>query len=122
VTAVASGSVVSKYRAVILLGYASMVMLGLLPLAAFAQLAGVADERPFYLPTTYALTLGLALGIAVCTLVGRALGLLRAEDIGTYTARHQHEVGAAAATRRRAARPRPSRIRSTAAAPFVRFG
>ncbi len=113
---------VSKYRVVILLGYASMVMLGLMPLAAFAQLAGVADERPFYLPTTYALILGFALGIVVCTLVGRALGLLRSDDIGTYTARHQDEVGAAAAMRRRAARPRHSAIRSTAAAPFTRFG
>jgi hypothetical protein len=99
-----------------------MVILGLLPLAAFAQFAGVATERPFYLPTTFALILGFALGIAVCTLVGRALGLLSTGDIGTYTARHQHEVSATAAARRRGAPPRHSRIRSTAAAPFARFG
>ena len=105
---------------VILLGYASIVMLGLLPLAAFARLTGVADDRVFFLPTSYALVVGFAIGLVVCTLVGRALGLLATDDITRYTAQHRQDVGGAAAARRRL-RPRQGRIRSTAAAPFVRF-
>ncbi len=104
----------------ILLGYASIVMLGLLPLAALAQLVGVADERPLFLPITYALILGFAIGLFVCTVVGRALGLLETQEISAYTVRHRQDVGGAAAARRRL-RPRHSRIRSTAAAPFARF-
>ncbi len=99
-----------------------MVMLGLLPLAAFAQMTRVAADRPLYFPTTYALILGFAVGFAVCTIVGRALGLLESQEIGTYATRHRHEVGAAAAASRRSVRARHSRIRSTAAAPFARFG
>ena len=95
-------------------------MLGLLPLAAFAQFAGVASDRPFFLPTSYALILGFAIGVVVCTLVGRALGLLATDDISRYTAQHRQDVGGAAAARRRL-RPRHSRIRSTAAAPLARF-
>lgn len=96
------------------------MMLGLLPLAAFAQFAGVADDRPFFLPIAYALVVGFAIGLLVCTLVGRALGLLATDDITRYTARHRQDVDGTAAARRRL-RPRHSRIRSTAAAPFVRF-
>ena len=92
----------------IILGYASILMLGLLPLAAFAQFAGVASDRPFFLPTSYALILGCA------------LGLLATDDISRYTAQHRQDVGGAAAARRRL-RPRHSRIRSTAAAPLARF-
>ena len=67
-----------------------------------------------------ALVVGFAIGLVVCTLVGRALGLLATDDITRYTARHRQDVGGAAAARRRL-RPRQGRIRSTAAAPFVRF-
>lgn len=95
-------------------------MLGLLPLAAFARFAGVAADRPFFLPAGYALLLGFAIGLVVCTLVGRALGLLATDDISRYTAQHRQDVSGAAAARRRL-RPRHSRIRSTAAAPFARF-
>lgn len=99
-----------------------MLMLGLLPLAAAARMMGVADERTFFLPTTYALVAGFVIGVAVCALVGRALGLLGTQDIGTYAARHRQESEAAAAARRRHRPSRPSRIRSTAAAPFARLG
>jgi hypothetical protein len=104
---------------VIFVGYASMVALGLLPLAAVARMTGVDDERTFLLPGMYALVVGLVIGVAVCALVGRALGLLGTQDIGVYAERHRHEVGATAVARRRSS---TSRIRSTAAAPFVRLG
>lgn len=99
-----------------------MLMLGLLPLAAVARMMGVSDERTFFLPTTYALVVAMVIGIAVCALVGRALGLLGTQDIGTYAQRHRQESDAAAAARRRHRPARPSRIRSTAAAPFARLG
>ena len=99
-----------------------MVMLGLLLLSALAEFAGVAGARSFYLPTIHALILGFPLGVVVCTVVGRALGLRGTDGIGTNKAPHQHEVGATAASRRRAARPRHSRGRSTVAAPVACFG
>lgn len=98
-----------------------MLILGLLPLAAVARMMGVADERTFFLPTPYALVVALVVGIAVCALVGRALGLLGTKDIGAYAERHGEESGATAAARRRS-HPSRTRIRSTAAAPFARLG
>ncbi|MGE3961274.1 MAG: hypothetical protein AB7F65_06280 [Dehalococcoidia bacterium] len=97
-----------------------MVGLGLLPLAALARAFGVAEEHTFLLPTQYALIVGLVIGVAVCGIIGRSVGLLGAQDIGTYAHRHRVESGEAATAARRT-RPSRSRIRSTAAAPFVRF-
>lgn len=104
----------------IVLGYAAMTALGLLPLAALARMTGVADERTFLFPTFYAVFIGLAIGFAVCAVIGRILGVVGAQEIGTYSERYKSEVGSAAAARRRM-RPAHSRIRSTAAAPFTRF-
>ncbi len=97
-----------------------MVVLGMLPLAAFARVLGVSDERAFLVPTPYALILGLVIGAAVCGIIGRSMGLLGTQDISTYTERHHLESSKAAAARRRG-RPMRGRIRSSAAAPLVRF-
>lgn len=107
---------------VILLGYASMVMLGLLPLAAVARLMGVESEQTFYLPTTYALIVGAVIGIATCAIIGRVLGLLGSSDISAYAERYAQEAAASAAARRRPRVSSRSRLRGTAAAtPFARF-
>lgn len=98
-----------------------MVLLGLLPLAAVARVTGVEAEHTFLLPTLYALAVGLVIGMVACAILGRTLGLLTSNEIGTYAERHRQEAGAAAAARRRG-RPQRSRIRAGAATvPLARF-
>lgn len=104
----------------VLLGYLSMVVLGLLPLAALARATGTSADRVFLIDTPYALILGFVIGLAACAILGRVLGLLTPQELGIYAERHRVESASAAATRRRH-RPASRRIRSTAAAPFARF-
>ena len=104
----------------ILLGYASMMMLGLLPLVAVARMLGTADEHVLLLPVPYALLTGLTIGTVTCLVVGQLLGLLAFESLHSYEGQRRTVAETGAARRRRRA-GKGGRIRSTAAAPFVRF-
>lgn len=97
---------------VIALGYLAMIGIGLLPLAAFARLAGIEAERTFLLPTPIALLVAFALGLAACLALGHVLGLLRFEHIHSYESRRQAEAEEAARTARsrRMARVRRGRL------------
>ncbi|MCK9486304.1 MAG: hypothetical protein M0R73_06320 [Dehalococcoidia bacterium] len=98
---------------VILLGYIAMIGLGLLPLAAVARATGVDAERMFFLPTTAALTVAFVIGLAVCLVVGRVLGVLRFEHLHSYEDRRvrQKESGTARRRRRPLGEPRYRRAR-----------
>lgn len=85
----------------IYLGYAAMVGLGLLPLAAFAQIFGVQAERTFWLPTPVALVVAFVLGLSVCLFVGRVLGLLHFRQLNSYEERRTAEAESEATRRRR---------------------
>jgi len=73
----------------IILGYLAMLFLGLLPLAAMARLAGVEEERVFFLPTEIALIVGFMIGASICLGVGRVLGVLQFSELDSYQQRHQ---------------------------------
>lgn len=73
----------------IILGYLAMLFLGLLPLAAFARMAGVEAERTFFLPTEIAMMVAFLIGASVCLGVGRVLGVLRFEELHSYQLRNQ---------------------------------
>ncbi|MEX1023419.1 MAG: hypothetical protein WD058_09760 [Dehalococcoidia bacterium] len=85
----------------ILLGYAAMVAIGLLPLAAVARMTGVEGERAFFLPVGWALVLAFLLGLGACLAVGRVLGLLRFEDMRSYQEQRDPGADPAFAPRRR---------------------
>lgn len=87
----------------ILIGYAAMVVMGLLPLMGAAEFLGVAEEHRFLLPTPWAVATGFAIGFAFSYLLGRALGLVGSTDIGTYEER-------LVATNSRPSRPVSSRV------------
>jgi hypothetical protein len=88
----------------IILGYLAMLMLGLLPLAAFARMAGVEAERTFFLPTEFALVVAFLIGVGVCLGVGRVLGVLRFAHLDSYEQRI--EGGSPSGTIRRERRRR----------------
>ncbi len=85
----------------IYLGYLAMVGIGLLPLAAFAQLVGVESERAFLLPTPVALVVAFIIGLVSCLFLGAVLGLLRFEHLHAYEERRTLEAETAADRRRR---------------------
>lgn len=85
----------------IYLGYAAMLGIGLLPLAAFARLAGVEADRTFFLPTPIALVVAFVMGMALCLFLGRVLGLLHFEQLHSYEERRVTEAETAAERRRR---------------------
>lgn len=85
----------------IYLGYLAMVGIGLLPLAAFAQIFGVQAERTFWLPTPAALVVAFLLGLGSCLFFGRVLGLLHFEQLHSYEERRTAEAETEAVRRRR---------------------
>lgn len=90
---------------VVILGYAAMVMLGLLPLAAVARLTGVEAQRAFFLPTEIALVVAFVTGVGVCLAVGRGLGLLELRGLTAYE-EHVERFGETVSARRRRQRRR----------------
>jgi hypothetical protein len=99
---------------VIVLGYAAMVFLGLLPLAGLARYTGVEAERVFFFDTPVALALALVIGAVACIALGRGLGLLTVDSVGAYEQRRVAAMGSARVRRRTRVTP-PVTIRSTAA-------
>jgi len=95
----------------VILGYAAMLMLGLLPLAVVARLTGVEAQRAFFLPTEVALVVAFVTGVGVCLAVGRGLGLLDLRGLTTYE-EHVERFGESVAARRRRQRRRDADTRT----------
>lgn len=94
-----------------LLGYLAMIIIGLLPLAVFARIAGIEAERVFFLPTPVALGVAFLIGLASCLAVGEVLGLLRFQHLTSYEDRQAAEHVTGGDTNRRRRRQRDERRR-----------
>lgn len=71
----------------ILLSYGAMILMGLLPLMGLAHIFDVADEQRFLLPLPWAIAVGFVFGFALSYILGRSLGLIEVDQMGTYQER-----------------------------------